>query len=213
MKKILVFDLDGTLVNTIFDIAYSMNIALAEHNLPTHETDKYIDFIGQGVLVLGKRAVGDNINDDILKSVIARYKEVYKANLTNLSKPYPNMSEVLDELKLKGYKLAVISNKPHEDTLEVVNFYFPNKFDYIVGAKDTVNRKPDSMAMNILLDYFGYNISDIAYIGDSRYDAMFSENSGCDYYLFTYGYDQLEAIKTFKPVEFLNESKDLLKYF
>ena len=180
MKKILVFDLDGTLVNTIFDIAYSMNIALAEHNLPTHETEKYIEFIGQGVLVLGIKASGDNVSDATINSVINRYKEVYKANLTNYSKPYPNMSDVLDELKKKGYKLAVISNKPHEDTLKVVNFYFPNKFDYVVGAKEIVKRKPDPMAMNILLEEFGYNISDVAYIGDSRYDAMFSENSGCD---------------------------------
>ena len=213
MKKILVFDLDGTLVNTIFDIAYSMNIALKEYNLPTHDVNKYIDFIGQGVLVLGKRAVGDNVSEEVLNSVIKRYKEVYKNNLTNFSKPYPNINEVLTELKEKGYKLGVISNKPHEDTIEVVNYYFPNQFDYVVGAKDNVNRKPDSMAMNILLEHFGYNITDVAYIGDSRYDAMFSENCGCDYYLFTYGYDKLEAIKTFKPVEFLNESKDLLIYF
>ena len=213
MKKILVFDLDGTLVNTIFDIAYSMNIALKEHNLLTHDVNEYIDFIGQGVLVLGKRAVGDNVSEEILNSVIKRYKEVYKDNLTNFSKPYSNINEVLTELKKKGYKLGVISNKPHEDTIEVVNYYFPNMFDYIVGAQDKVNRKPDPMAMNILLEHFGYNMSDVAYIGDSRYDAMFSENCGCDYYLFTYGYDKLEAIKTFKPVEFLNESKDLLIYF
>ena len=213
MKKILVFDLDGTLVNTIFDIAYSMNIALKEYNLPTHDVNKYIDFIGQGVLVLGKRAVGDNVSEEVLNSVIKRYKEVYKNNLTNFSKPYPNINEVLTELKEKGYKLGVISNKPHEDTIEVVNYYFPNIFEYVVGAKDKVNRKPDPMAMNILLEHFGYNITDVAYIGDSRYDAMFSENCGCDYYLFTHGYDKLEAIKTFKPVEFLNESKDLLIYF
>ena len=84
MKKVLVFDLDGTLVNTIFDIANSMNRSLTEHNLPIHETNKYIDFIGEGVLVLGKKAVGENVSEDVLNSVIKRYKEIYKENLTNL---------------------------------------------------------------------------------------------------------------------------------
>ena len=213
MKKVLVFDLDGTLVNTIFDIANSMNRSLTEHNLPIHETNKYIDFIGEGVLVLGKKAVGENVSEDVLNSVIKRYKEIYKENLTNLSKPYPNISNVLDELIKKGYKLAVISNKPHEDTIEVVNYYYPNKFDYVVGAKSDVLRKPDSMAMNILLEEFGMTISDVVYIGDSRYDARFSKNCGCDYYLFTYGYDNEEIIKQYNPVAFLNEALDLLKYF
>ena len=211
MKKVLVFDLDGTLVNTIYDIANSMNKALIEHHLPTHETKKYIDFIGEGVLVLGKKAVGNR--EDLLDSVISRYKEIYKANLTNLSKPYLNMNDVLDKLITKGYKLAVISNKPHEDTLEVVNYYYPGKFTYIVGAKPDVIRKPDPMAMNILLKELKVEISDVAYIGDSRYDATFSENCGCDYYLFTYGYDKEEIIKQYKPIAFLKEATDLLKYF
>ena len=211
MKKVLVFDLDGTLVNTIYDIANSMNKALIEHHLPTHETKKYIDFIGEGVLVLGKKAVGNR--EDLLDSVISRYKEIYKANLTNLSKPYLNMNDVLDKLITKGYKLAVISNKPHEDTLEVVNYYYPGNFTYIVGAKPDVIRKPDPMAMNILLKELKVEISDVAYIGDSRYDATFSENCGCDYYLFTYGYDKEEIIKQYKPIAFLKEATDLLKYF
>lgn len=213
MKKVLVFDLDGTLVNTIFDIAYSMNEALVEHNLPIHETLKYIDFIGAGVLVLGQKSVGDNVSQDIIDSVISRYKEIYKANLTNLSEPYPKMAEVLDELINRGYQLAVISNKPHEDTLEVVNHYFPNKFSHIAGAKSNVNRKPDSMAMNILLAEFGLEMKDIAYIGDSRFDAKFSENCGCDYYLFTYGYDKEEVLKTYNAKAFLHTPTDLLKYF
>ena len=79
MKKLLVFDLDGTLVNTIYDIALSMNESLTKHNLPTHETMKYIDFIGEGVLVLGKKAAGDNVSPEVVESVIALYKEIYKS--------------------------------------------------------------------------------------------------------------------------------------
>jgi phosphoglycolate phosphatase-like HAD superfamily hydrolase len=76
-----------------------------------------------------------------------------------------------------------------------------------------VIRKPDPMAMNILLKELKVEISDVSYIGDSRYDATFSENCGCDYYLFTYGYDKEEIIKQYKPIAFLQEATDLLKYF
>lgn len=213
MKKLIVFDLDGTLVNTIYDIANSMNKALEEYGFKTHSTDEYINFIGEGVIVLGKKAIGEEVSEEILNSVITRYKEIYKRNLTNLSKPYPNMNEVLDELLSKGYKLGVISNKPHEDTKEVINYYFPNKFSYVQGAKEGVSRKPSPMAMEILINEFNLDISEVSYVGDSQYDAMFSENCGCDYYLFTYGYSKKEVLETYKPIAFLNESADLLKYF
>lgn len=213
MKKLIVFDLDGTLVNTIFDIANSMNKSLEEHGFNTHPTSEYINFIGEGVYVLGKKAVDKEVSDEILNSVIERYKEIYKANLTTLSKPYSRMNEVLDELLKKGFKLGVISNKPHEDTLEVVNYFYPNKFEYIVGAKNDVLRKPSTMPMDILLKELNLDISEIAYVGDSQFDAMFSQNCGCDYYLFTYGYSKKEALEAYRPIAFLNESTDLLKYF
>ena len=113
----IVFDLDGTLVETIYDIANSMNKALAEFGYNTHPLDKYREFIGEGVIVLTKRAIGEEVSDETVQKVVDRYNEIYKDNCLNLSEPYPNMINVLDELINKGYKLAVISNKPDPDTV------------------------------------------------------------------------------------------------
>ena len=211
-KEIIFFDLDGTIVDSAPGIKESVKYALNTLGIKEEDEEKLNIFIGPPLFDAFSSVY--NLKKEDADFAVSKYRENYNQNKAiEKFKVYDGVEKMLNELKKKGYKLGVISNKPHEDTIEVVNYYFPNMFDYIVGAQDKVNRKPDPMAMNILLEHFGYNMSDVAYIGDSRYDAMFSENCGCDYYLFTYGYDKLEAIKTFKPVEFLNESKDLLIYF
>lgn len=211
--KMIVFDLDGTLVNTIYDIGNSMNIALTEFGYPTHDLEEYIKFIGLGVYVLAKKAVAPiELDEDKLEALVKRYNEIYHNNLTVLSKPYPDVIKTLKELKKMGYKLGVISNKPNPDTKEIVNHYFPNIFDYVVGSKEDVLRKPDKMAMDILLDEFNLNISDVIYVGDSRYDAIFSENCGCKYFLMSYGYDEKEVVKEYNPIAFLDNMKELILY-
>ena len=213
MKKVIVFDLDGTLVNTIYDIGSSMNKALLEHGFKEHDLNEYYNFIGEGVLVLTRKAIGVETSDEIMQSVLNRYNEIYHENSMILSEPYPNMIEVLDELLAKGYKLAVISNKPDIDTKTIVKHYFGERFFYVVGWKREVERKPSPMAMEIFLKENNLTIDEIAYVGDSRYDAKFSINSGCEYYLFEYGYEKKDIISTFNPNAFLKEAKDLLKYF
>ena len=164
-------------------------------------------------MVLTRKAIGVETSDEIMQSVLNRYNEIYHENSMILSEPYPNMIEVLDELLAKGYKLAVISNKPDIDTKTIVKHYFGERFFYVVGWKREVERKPSPMAMEIFLKENNLTIDEIAYVGDSRYDAKFSINSGCEYYLFEYGYEKKDIISTFNPNAFLKEAKDLLKYF
>ena len=211
--KTIVFDLDGTLVDTIYDIAYSMNQSLEEHGYNCHPVEKYLTFIGEGVVVLTKRAIGVAVSDDALISVLNRYNEIYKDHCMNLSKIFPNMISVLDELTTKGYKLAVISNKPDFDTQRIVKHYFGERFMYVAGSKDGVDRKPSPMAMHIFMQEYNLNIDDITYVGDSQFDAMFAVNCGCEYFLFEYGYASKESIHRFTPKAFLTEAKDLLTYF
>lgn len=211
--KTLVFDLDGTLVDTIFDIGTSMNKALDEFGYETHPLSKYREFIGEGVIVLTRRAIGKDVSMDIVQSVVDRYNEIYKDNCMILSKPFDDMIEVLDTLISKGYKLAVISNKPDFDTQRIVKNYFGDRFSYIAGSKKNVERKPHPEAMNIFMKEYNLKIEDIIYIGDSQFDALFAQNCGCQYFLFEYGYSAKELIHKFQPVSFLECAKDLLKYF
>ena len=212
--RTLVFDLDGTLVNTIYDIAESMNKSLAEHGFNTHPHEQYYNFIGEGVIVLVKKAIGNmDVSDEIMMSVLNRYNEIYSKNSTILSRPYDNMLMVLDTLISKGYRLAVISNKPDPDTKRVVKHYFGDRFTYVCGWKKEVKRKPDAEGMQILLNELDEEISNVTYIGDSRYDAQFAINSGCEYYLFEYGYEKEDILHSYNPKAFLVEATDLLKYF
>lgn len=212
--KTLVFDLDGTLVNTINDIGNSMNLALRFYGLAEHDLKVYPTFIGKGVIHLTSCAIGyDKVNDDILYKVLNKYNEIYKDNCTNLSEPYAEMEDVLDTLITKGYQLAVISNKPDFDTNRVVKHYFGDRFKYVVGSKKEVQRKPHKEAMDILLKELSLNINDIIYVGDSHFDADFAINCGCEYFLFTYGYESKEILYSYKPVAFLDKARDLLKYF
>lgn len=211
--KTLVFDLDGTLVNTINDIGNSMNMALKFYGFEEHNLDKYPTFVGKGVIHLVNCAIGfEKVTDENRQAVLTKYNEIYTENCTNLSRPYPNMENVLDELILKGYKLAVISNKPDKETKKVIKHYFGDRFIYLAGAKKEVERKPHKEAMEILCRQLNLAIEDIIYVGDSHFDADFAINSGCPYFLFTYGYENKETLYTYKPLAFLSEPNDLLKY-
>ena len=210
--KVIVFDLDGTIVNTIYDIGNCMNKALVHFGYNEHPLPKYSEFIGEGVLVMTRRAIGLDVDDDTVQKVVDYYNEIYKDNCTNLSKPFDNMIETLDSLISKGYKLAVISNKPDRDTKKIVNHYFGDRFFYIAGSKVGVARKPNPEAMQLFMKEYNLTVDDITYVGDSRYDAQFSINSNVKYYLYEYGYDKKEIIHSYNPVAFLNESTDLLKY-
>lgn len=212
--KMIVFDLDGTLVDTVYDIGNSMNMALEFFGLPTHKLDMYYKFIGKGVVNLTRCAINNNeVSDEFLYQVLDKYNEIYPENCTNLSSPYNNITYVLDELISKGYTLGVISNKPDKDTKYVINHYFPNRFTYVAGAKPDVERKPSKEAMEILMKHLNVEISDITYVGDSRFDAEFAINSGCRYFLFEYGYETKENLHSYQPVAFLQNALDLLTYF
>ncbi len=187
MYKVICFDLDGTLIESINDIANSMNKVLVSNGIKPHETMEYKKFIGDGAELLVKRALGENYNEDTFIQMVEDYKRVYNENCLDQTFIYNNVIQTLTELK-KKYKIAVISNKPYVDTVKVVNYYFGDLFDYVYGKKDNVEKKPHRESMDLLLDKFNISNKECLYVGDSHVDHKFALNSNVDYLLLEYGY-------------------------
>ncbi|MFQ9072562.1 MAG: HAD family hydrolase [Faecalibacillus faecis] len=132
MYNTLIFDLDGTLVDSIEDLALSTNILMEESQFPTYDLETYKQFVGNGVDKLIERALPEEHKKEVRK-YRARFDEIYKENCLKNTKPYPGMEELIDELYHQGYKLAVVTNKPKINAVTIVNHLFPGKFMYVFG--------------------------------------------------------------------------------
>ena len=143
--KGVIFDLDGTLVNSLEDLADSMNIVLQEHNFPTHELKAYKNLTGKGIRNLVHDALPDSYKDEkLINSCFNSFIDVYRNNCINKTKPYVGIVELLDELSSRKIKLSVFSNKIDEFTKKIVSNLFSNwKFSEIMGLTDKKHRKPN----------------------------------------------------------------------
>lgn len=146
--RAILFDLDGTLLDTLADIANAANAALTRMGLPTHSIDKYRRFVGDGAGCLARRVLGEAGRDEkMLEQCRQAIAEEYQKRWAENTRPYPGLPELLGELNARGVPMAVLSNKPHEATMTVVEFFFPgNPFRIVRGAQPGVPIKPDPTA-------------------------------------------------------------------
>ena len=173
MIKGIIFDLDGTLLNTIDDIADSINAVLKKHGLPTHTVEEYKTFVGSGAKVLITSALGEKANDEKLyKEVFDEYIEYYGKHREDKTAPYAGIVEMLEKLKSK-YRLGVLSNKPHADTVPMVKAHFGDEFfDFVYGQRDGIPRKPDPTVVYKMINDMGLTVDEVMYVGDSENDVL-----------------------------------------
>jgi phosphoglycolate phosphatase len=177
--KSLIFDLDGTLINSLFDIATSMNKVLEKHNYPTHEISKYNYFVGDGALVLVKNAMPQNASNEEIQIALKSFIEIYEQNTHNNTFAYEGIYEMLEKLENLKIKKAILSNKPHKFTLKYVENLF-NNFDFqeVHGQKIEVPKKPDpTMAIEIATK-LNTKVEDMIFIGDTATDMKTAKNAG-----------------------------------
>ena len=209
MIKLVCFDLDGTLLDTIKDIAYSMNLALKKYGLEENSVEDYIRYVGNGANKITKRSMHQELDSTETKLVMDEYFKNYNEYRMYLTKPFEGMEDTLKYLKKNGIILTAISNKPDIDCKEMIEHYFPDTFSYIRGATEGIRNKPDSEHIDIMLNKFGIKKNEMVYVGDSRVDAAFAENSGVRYFLMEYGYENKELLHSFHPIKFLDKASDL----
>ncbi|WP_419771080.1 MAG: HAD family hydrolase [Candidatus Marinarcus sp.] len=176
--KALIFDLDGTLIDSLLDMALCMNQVLKEFDLPTHELNAYNHFVGDGVLFLTQRAVPKNTTQEVIEKVVTRYKEVYDSVVCQNTKAYAGIYELLDKLQTNHLKMAVLSNKPHEFTLKYVETIFGAfNFCEVHGQKENVPKKPHPQGAITIAKNFNLNPDEIFYIGDTPTDIYTAKNA------------------------------------
>lgn len=171
--KACIFDLDGTLTDTLESLVYSVNQSLREMNLPTISDRQCESFVGNGARYLMEHALeaaGDT-GASRIDEAMQVYSRIFGANCTYRVTPYKGIPELLKSLKEKGTKLAVLSNKPHGQTVDVVQTIFGEDiFDQIQGQTDSIPRKPDPAGVYHLLEKMGASRNECLYIGDSEVD-------------------------------------------
>ena len=168
MYELIIFDLDGTLLNTIDDICDSLNLALTENNLEPVTIDECKYMVGSGVKVLIEKAVKGN--NEAFDGVMNKYLYYYELKQKDKTKPYEGIEAVINELNKQNKKIAILSNKPHEDTLRVVDYYFGlDKFTYVLGKKETNRPKPEIDGCIEILKAIDVK-GKVLYVGDTAVD-------------------------------------------
>ena len=211
MKSLLIFDLDGTLLDTVADLAASTNFALTQCGFPTHEVSAYHFFIGNGINKLFERALPENAKtqENILQ-IRHYFLKYYSAHSTELTVPYPGISELLQKLQSTGIKLAVASNKYQQATEELVQHFFPGiEFTAVFGQRENVPIKPDPTIVFDILDITKVAKRDTLYIGDSGVDMQTAQNAGIDAAGAIWGFRPRAELEAFSPRYLVENAEEL----
>ncbi len=177
MYKLAVFDMDGTILDTLEDLKDSTNFALKKCGYPTRSYDEVRRFVGNGIRKLIERAVPEGLTVEQIDRVHEVFTEHYKVHCADKTKAYDGIKPLLEKLRASGVKTAVVSNKADYGVQELCKEYFDGLFDYAVGEREGIRRKPAPDAVNEALRVLGIDKSEAVYIGDSDVDFETAKNA------------------------------------
>ncbi len=195
-KQLIIFDLDGTLLNTLDDLADSTNIMLKHFNYPARTKEEVRNFVGNGVAKLIERAIPDGRNNPKFEDCLNMFKQIYPKNMYNKTAPYPHIIEMLETLKINGYKTAVVSNKFDLAVKDLCKNYFPNLIDFASGENEAagIKKKPAPDTVLNVLKFFGLENCDAIYVGDSEVDIQTAKNCGMECISVIWGFKDKEFL-------------------
>jgi phosphoglycolate phosphatase len=206
-----VFDLDGTLADTLPDLSFAVNVALKNNGFQVREEREILHFIGNGSNVLIQKSLGQEVSKEVFKKVFDDYMEYYLSHVDIKTKAYPGMKETLMALKEKGIKLFVLTNKPQKPAEKLIKTLFGSLFDEVVGNKPTLPTKPNPAGMNYLVSKYTLTPGKIVYLGDSDVDMLLADNADIIFKVAcAYGYRPLKELVRQKPYFIIYKPKDIL---
>ncbi len=211
MKRLVIFDLDGTLLNTIADLAHSTNHALARLGYPTHRVEDYQMMVGNGINKLFERALpqGEKTEENILR-VRKEFLPHYDLHNVDESLPYLGIPELLSSLQQAGIQIAVASNKYQAATRKLISHYFPEiRFIAVFGQREGVKVKPDPTIVHDILELAKVEKKEVLYVGDSGVDMQTAQAAGVTACGVTWGFRPRSELEKFHPDYIVDKAKDI----
>lgn len=213
MKKLVIFDLDGTLIDTIADLAHSTNHALKACGYPEHATEEYYHFVGNGIDKLFERALPETARtrENVLR-IRTNFLPHYDLHNTDLSRPYQGIPELLQQLKEEGYQLAVASNKYQRATEHIISRLLPGiPFQPVFGQRENVPRKPDPTVVHEILSLTATPPEEALYVGDSDVDMQTALSAGVTACAVTWGFRSRSELEIFHPRYMADTPQDIYR--
>lgn len=210
MINTIIFDLDGTLVDSLVDLANTTNQILQEYNYPTYPVDKYRHFVGNGIIKLIERVLPQG-NKEKVTEFKKRFDQLYEQKCLENTKPYPGIKELINDLVNKGYNLAVVTNKPHDHAVKIVKTLFPDCFDYVFGNNPLQPKKPDPCLTNLAINLLDVKKNQVVYIGDSDVDMQTALNTKVKSIGVAWGFRGREELLASGADAIANQASDIME--
>jgi phosphoglycolate phosphatase len=215
MKKLVIFDLDGTLLNSVADLAIATNYALEQLGFCKHDIKDYRFFVGNGIDKLFERALPEDARTlENIRRVRELFIPYYNVHNTDLTRPYAGIVELLEHLQAQNICLAVASNKYQEATRQLVAHFFSSiHFSEVCGQCEGIARKPNPAIVYGILSKLGISASDTLYVGDSGIDMQTAKNAGVDAIGVTWGFRPRAELEAFSPFLIADSPEDVQQLF
>lgn len=210
--KLCIFDLDGTLLNTLGDIADALNVALRAAGLPERTLEEVRMMVGNGLSNVCKEALPAGFDPAEAAAVEAQFRAEYFAHLMVRTAPYPGINDLLETMRLSGVPMAVLSNKPDGPAKELVVHFFPETFAHIQGERPDLARKPDPEGLCFILDRFEAKPEEALYIGDSEVDLATAINAGVKPILCSWGFRGREGLEEAGAEYIIDSPQEVLNH-
>ena len=210
MIDTIIFDLDGTLLNTSMDLTNSVNYALKNNNLKIKTVEEVKASLGSGPAKLIEKTSGLDPNKDLFKKVLKEYLEHYNKNNNVETVLYEGVEELIDEIKKRNIKTAVLSNKQNIDTQAVIKHYLPNTFDIVIGTSENVKRKPSTDGLLSIVKSLETKTENCIYVGDSAVDIETAVKANIKCVSVTYGYRNKKQLQAAGGKLFIDSPLELL---
>lgn len=194
MKHAVIFDLDGTLLNTLGDLRAATNHALEVRGLPPHSMEEIRQFIGNGIRLLICRAMPEGTPEAEIDAALDDFKAYYAAHIHDRTVPYDGIPQLLTALRKRGIKVAVLSNKIDSASQQLIEYFFSGKTDVVFGEHVGVPRKPDPTSCRMVMQQLGVQPEQVLYVGDSGTDMQTAKNAGLYAVGVTWGFRSKEVL-------------------